>query len=145
MTPPELASNDVATVRALLGSVMNLMVAVAYVVGTLVIGLTLYASVFEQIRSFGIVKALGARNAHLYAYVLAQAGVFSITGFGLGIALSLGVAWLVSWLAPQYLVVPLDAQVLARSALAAFVMATTASLLPIRQVAEVDPVMVFRS
>ncbi len=144
LTPTELAANDVGMVQDIMGSVMNLMVSVAYVVGVLVIGLTLYAAVLERLREYGIMKAIGARNTRLYAYVLSQAVAFAVPGFALGTAFGLGVAALFAWLMPQFLVVVMDAQVLLRVGVAALVMAAVASLLPIRQVAGVDPALVFR-
>lgn len=144
ITPEKLAANDVAMAKGLMGSIIDLLVGVAYVVGILVIGLTLYASVFERLREYGIMKALGARNSRLYQYVLGQALVFTGAGVALGFLVSLGVAALMTWLAPQYLVVPWDGGVLLRSSIAAAGMALVASVLPIRQVAGVDPATVFR-
>lgn len=143
-TPGELADNDVTVVRESIGSAIDLMIFVAYMVGVLVIGLTLYATVFERLRETGIMKAIGAGNARLYRYVLVQAAVLAAGGFVLGLAGSMVVAGLVSWLVPQYLVAALDPQVLLRAGVAGLVMASAASLLPIRQVAGVDPAVVFR-
>ncbi|MBI4336319.1 MAG: FtsX-like permease family protein [Chloroflexi bacterium] len=143
-TPAEMAANDVATGRRLMASVIDLLVAVAYVVGILVIGLTLYAAVFERRREYGVMKAIGATNSRLYQYVLAQAVAFAAAGLGVGLLASQGVAALLSWAAPQYLVVPWDTEVVMRSGIAAVIMASLASLLPIRQVAGVDPALVFK-
>lgn len=144
LTPAELAANDVAVVQELMGSTIDLMVAVAYIVGILVIGLTLYAAVFERLREVGIMKAVGVGNRRLSGFVLGQAAVFIVVGFALGLAGALGIAALVDWVAPQYAVEPLVAGVLLRSGVAALVMAALASLLPIKQVAGVDPALVFR-
>ncbi|MBI2854826.1 MAG: ABC transporter permease [Chloroflexi bacterium] len=144
LSPGELADNDVASVQESIGPAINLMIFVAYLVGVLVIGLTLYATVFERLRETGIMKAIGASDGRLYRYVLGQAMLFAVAGFALGLAGSLGVAALISWFVPQYLVVPLDSQVLLRSGVAGLLMSSLASLLPIRQVAGVDPAVVFR-
>jgi putative ABC transport system permease protein len=144
LTPSELSSNDVAFARELMGQAVNLIVGTAYVVGILVIGLTLYASVFERLREHGVIKALGAPNTRLYGYVLAQAAVFVATGYAVGFAASEGIARLVEWSAPQYLLVPWDWQVLVRTGVAAIAMAAIASLVPVRQMAGVDPATVFR-
>ncbi|MBI2859813.1 MAG: ABC transporter permease [Chloroflexi bacterium] len=143
-TPRELAANDVAIIEELMGPAVNLMILVAYLVGILVIGLTLYANVFERLRDAGIMKALGAGNKSLYLMVLGQGVFFALAGLALGIGESVGVAALISWLVPQYLIVPLDPQLLLRAGLAGLVLASLASLLPIKQVAGVDPAMVFR-
>lgn len=143
-TPSALAANDVAMAEGVLGSIMNLLVLVAYVVGVLVIGLVLYAGVLEHVREYGIMKALGTRNTKLYGHVMGQAAVFTAAGFAVGLLASLGVAALFAWLLPQYLVVVGDATVLLRVGVAALLMALVASAFPVRQVAGVDPAMVFR-
>ena len=62
----------------------------------------------------------------------------------MGYLVAAGVAALLAWMLPQYVVVAWDGQVLLRAAVAAGVMASLASLIPIRQVAGVDPALVFR-
>lgn len=144
LTPTELGDNDVAMARQLMGGVLGLLVVVAYAIGILVIGLTLYASISERLREFGIMKAIGARNGLLYRLVLAEALLLVAASLVLGLAAGVGVAELIGQFAPQYLVVPLAGRVVARTAIAALVMGGVAALLPIRRVANVDPVMVFR-
>lgn len=143
-TPAELGDNDAAMARQLLGGVVTLLVVVAYIVGILVIGLTLYASVFERMRDFGVMKALGSSNRRLYRSVAAEALTLVALSLVLGLAVSLAVAKAISLWAPQYLVVPWSAAAITRTAIAAVVMAGAAALLPIRQVANVDPAMVFK-
>lgn len=144
LTPAELAESDVETVRGLMGSVLNLIIGAAYAVGVLVIGFTLYGAVFERLPEYGTMKALGAANGRLYVYVLGQAVIFTTVGFLLAVAGSLIVAILVERSALQYSVVVWDGWVLLRSGVAGLFMAVLASLLPIRQVAGVDPAVVFR-
>lgn len=144
LTPDELGANDVKMADQLMGGVMGLLVAVAYAIGILVIGLTLYASISERLGEFGIMKAIGAKNGLLYRLVLAEALLLVTASLVMGLLAGLGVAKLIGWLAPQYLVVPLAGRVVARTAIAALMMGAVAALLPIRRVANVDPVMVFR-
>lgn len=144
LTPQDLAANDVGMVQELMGSVLNLLVSVAYLVGVLVIGLTLCSSILERLREYGIMKALGVPNYQLYRYVLGQALAFALGGFALGFIASFGVVAVLSWLVPQYQVLIWDTQVLLRAGVAALAMASVAALLPIRQVAGVDPALVFR-
>lgn len=145
VTPAELAANDVALTEGIMGSTMDLLVVVSYVVGVLVISLTLYAVVLEHLREFGVLKAIGSSNGLLYRYVLGQAAILSLVGFGIAVLASLGVAWLISVLVPQYQVLPWQSEVIARAAIATGGMALIASLIPVRQVANVEPAVVFRS
>jgi putative ABC transport system permease protein len=143
-TPSELADNDVAAARKLLGSIVDLLIRIGYLVGVLVVGLTLYAAVFERLREYGVMKALGARNARLYGQVLGQGLVFAGLGFVFGLLAAGGASAMLAWLTPQYQTVPWDAQALVRTGTATLVISAIASLLPIRQIAGVDPTVVFR-
>lgn len=144
VTPTQLADEGEALMRGLLGSVFNLVVGSAYVAGVLVIGLTLYATVFERLREYGVMKAIGASAYHLYRYVLGQALVLALGGIVLGLLGGAGIAALLGWLLPQYPVALWNGEVLLRVSVAGLALAAVASLLPIRQVANVDPAMVFR-
>ncbi len=144
LTPAELADNDVETAKGILGSVMRVFVAAAYVAGVLIIGMTLYAAVLERTRDYGIMKALGTRNTRLYRYVLGHALFFTVAGFALGVLGNLAVARLLALLEPQYYLATWDGDMLLRTGLAAAVMAAVASLLPVRQIQGVDPAMVLR-
>lgn len=143
-TPAELADADLAMAQELMASVMNLLVTVAYAAGIMVVGLTLYAAVFERLREFGIMKALGARDGWLQGQVVGQAIAVTTGGLVVGVLASAGLAALVAEFMPEFLVVVWDPGVLARTAAASIAMAAVASLVPIRQVAGVDPALVFR-
>lgn len=144
MAPDEMAAKDVAAMKDVMGPVMNLMVIIAYVMGILVIGLTLYAAILERIREYGIAKALGSRNAQLYRFVVMQALVFSAGGLLLGLLAAQAVAALISWRLPEYLVVVWEPGVLMRTTAGALVMGLISSMLPVRQVAGVEPGLVFK-
>ncbi|MBI4219929.1 MAG: ABC transporter permease [Chloroflexi bacterium] len=144
VTPDFLAGNDVRAVNDIMGSAMTFLVYAAYVVGLLVVGLTFYGGVLERHSEFGIVKALGAGNRWLYAYVLAYSAALTAAALAIGIAASQGVASLIPEIAPQYLVVAWDPRVIFRTSVAALGIALIASAFPILRVSRVDPAMVFR-
>ena len=144
VTPKELADSDVALIEGIMGSTVNALVIASYVVGLLVLALTLYATVLDQEREFGIVKAIGASNPALYRYVVGQVTVLAAVGFLLAVLASMGVAWLVSQAVPQYLVLPLEGSVLLRAAVATVVLGLLAAVVPARQVGNVEPAVAFR-
>jgi putative ABC transport system permease protein len=144
VTPTELADSDVSLTAGIMGSTINVLIVVAYVVGVLVISLTLYAAVLEHTREHGVMKAIGAGNGVLLRFVLGQTLIFTVTGFALGLLAAGGAAWLLSVIVPQYLVLPWESEVLLRAGVAAVAMAGLASIVPVRQVANVEPAMVFR-
>lgn len=144
VTPSYLGSRDVVAARDVMGSAIRFIVASSYVVGLLVVGLTLYGGVLEREAEFGIVSALGAGSRRLYSYVLLQGVLLSVVGFGLGLAASQGVAALLTRVAPQYLIVVSDFTVIVRTAVALFAIGAVATLFPVFRIASIDPAQVFR-
>ena len=122
---------------------LQLMAAIASLVGTLVVGLVVYSGTIERRREYGVLKAIGARNLVLYRVVAAQALVAAVAGAALGVIMAAAAAQLIMALRPQFLVV-----IEPRSAITALAiglaMAAIASLIPARLLAHLAPADVFR-
>lgn len=143
LTKEQVIANDVTLFgRALLGPI-QLMVAIAFLVGALIMGLVIYTATVERQREYGVLKAIGARNGLLYRVVAVQALIAAGAGAVLGIALAYGAAELIMALRPQFLIVYAPSM-LAQSFIAGIVMALVAALLPARLVARLEPAEVFR-
>jgi len=115
---------------------------VGFVVGMVVVSQTIYSSTVEHIREFGTLKAIGATNWTIYKIILEQAAVNAGIGFVIGLLLvlfiqkgyeALGIAMLI----PNTLMGAVSVLTL--------VMCLSASIVSIRKVRTLDPVMVFRS
>jgi len=123
--------------------VISIMSIIGFVVALSVVALTVYVATLARRREFGVLKALGARNRVLYRVVLVQAVLSVGVGFAIGLAFTalLGVA-----IGRTDLDLQLDitAGSLAKVGTFAAVTAGLAAILPIRQVAGVDPAVVFR-
>lgn len=143
-TPAELAANDVRRAQGFMGPPLNLLVGIAYVVGVLLVGLTLYASVLAHMREFGIMKAIGAPAALLRHEVIGEALVVATLALIIGMAMAVGLAFLIRWGMPSYLVDPLEIHALARTAIGVGLMACLGAALPIHRVAAADPASVFK-
>lgn len=138
----DLIESDLRLYRAFFKPV-RLMSLIAFLVGTLVVGLVIYSATVERQREYGVLKALGARNARLYGLVLAQALIVAALGSLSGILLGFAAARLVLALRPQILVA-LEPGVVGLTLLTGLFMALLAAWLPARLVAGLAPAEVFR-
>ncbi|MBI3745757.1 MAG: ABC transporter permease [Chloroflexi bacterium] len=142
-----LKSDVIANDRKLLARVydapIGLMVAIAFVVGVLVVGLVIYTATIERRREYGAVKAIGARNRTLYRVVTVQALMAATAGAagGVGLAYAAGAA-LMAW-RPQFRV-EIEPAAVGVVLAASLVMALLAALIPARAVARLEPAEVFR-
>jgi len=88
------------------------LVAVALVVGGIVIMNIMLMSVLERTREIGVRKALGARRIDIVRQFLAESATLSCVGAAAGMALGIGLAQLVDLATPLPSSVPLWAMVL---------------------------------
>jgi putative ABC transport system permease protein len=139
----EMIANDRELYGRLFSAPLRLMAGIAFLVGTLVVGLVIYTATTERQREYGALKAIGAPNRVLYRVVAAQALIASAAGSLAGFALALVAARLITWLRPQFLVAFDTASVVTALA-AGIVMALLAALAPARILARLAPADVFR-
>jgi putative ABC transport system permease protein len=139
----QVMANDQQIIAGIFDQVILLMVAAAFVVGTLVIGMVIYTATTERRGEYGILKAIGARNGVLYRVVATQALVAAGVGALLGVTLAFAMGWLVMTAKPQFLVTIEPSAIVATLA-AGLVMALGGALAPARAVAGLAPADVFR-
>jgi putative ABC transport system permease protein len=144
LTQSAFIASDREMIRQMGADIIQAMNYVAYVVGLLVIGLTIYTATLERKREYGVLKAIGADTPTLLRAVFAQALIGSGLGFLLGVALAYGVAALVGQLFPEMLVLIEPAYVIQQ--VPVFILVTAlAALLPIERIARMDPMVVFKA
>ena len=143
LTKREMAANDLKLFAKVFSAPLKLMVAIAIMVGTMIVGLVIYTITVERQREYGVIKAIGGANRVLYKVVLTQALVAALMGTLIGVLLAYGVSQWIMTARPQFLIVfdPLD---MGRALLAGLVMALMAALFPARMVAGLAPAEVFR-
>lgn len=123
--------------------VISIMSVVGFVVALAVVALTIYVATLARRREYGVLKAFGARNRVLYRVVLAQAALSVAVGFAIGLAFT-ALLGLVIARTDLNLELAITAASLAKVGSFAAVIAGLAAFLPIRQVAGLDPAIVFR-
>ena len=121
-------------------SIMNL---VGFTIGLAVMALTVYTATLARRAEYGVLKALGARGRHLYRVVLAQAFISVVLGFALGFLLTLVLARVVPVVANNIALDVAPASLL-RVGAVSLVIAGLSAILPIWQIARLDPALVFK-
>lgn len=142
LTKQQMAANDLKLFAKVFSAPLKLMVAIAFLVGTMFVGLIIYTATVERQREYGVLKAVGARNGFLYEVVVTQALFAAVTGSALGVLMANVVAQWIMSARPQFLISfePVDS---GRALLAGLGMAMIASIFPTRLVAGLAPAEVF--
>jgi putative ABC transport system permease protein len=122
------------------GIVFGMGTTVAAVIGGAIVAVTLYSTVIDRTRDYGMLKAIGARRRDLFQLLLLQAWLFAIVGYAIGA----GAFFLVRHAVPS-LPMKVTPVMLAGVALAALLSCSLASLAAIRRVLTLDPAIVFKA
>jgi putative ABC transport system permease protein len=143
ITPQSFAEETRARILGNVLPILIVVLIVAFVVGLAVAGLTIYTATVEKSREYGILKAEGFTNAFLYRVVFEQSIVTGILGFLLGAGLTVVVAPFAQDTVPQF-VVFVRWQDIIGVAGTTLIMALIAAYIPVRRMASIDPVTVFK-
>ena len=112
-----------------------------FLIGALIAGQTFYSFTLENLRHFGVLKAVGAGNWTLMWMVMAQAMIAGATGYGLGVGavglwnyLTAGsnVRFLLVWQIPVI------------TAASVLLVCVITALLSVRRVIKLEPAVVFK-
>lgn len=143
-TTAEFAENSRKPLRQSMLPVLLIILVLAFGVGTLVLGLTVYTAVLEKEREFGVIKAIGTPGPGLLRVVFEQALVSCLLGFAAGEALVFAAAWAASFAVPQMvtLIKPLDLLAVLGGAVA---MSLLASVIPAGRIMRVNTLAVFKA
>lgn len=142
-TRQQFAERERQVVNDMSTDIVTIMNLVGFLIGVAVMALTVYTATLARRAEYGVLKALGARNVHLYGVVMAQAFISVVLGFGVGLSITL----LLVGLVPQMdlpIALEVSAASLVKVASVSLVIAMLSALLPIKQIAGLDPVRVFR-
>jgi putative ABC transport system permease protein len=124
--------------------IIAILVAIGFIVGSAVVGLTIYTATIERTREFGVMKAVGASPGFLYRIVLSQSLILTAGGFVVGLLAAMGTADLAARAVPEF-ATEFRASDMAVVLGAAALMALVASFVPVRRIVSIDPAMVFRA
>jgi putative ABC transport system permease protein len=123
--------------------ILRVLEVIGVLVGSALIGLTVYTLTVERSSEYGVLKAIGAPDGALYQTAVLQALYCGLFGWLLGVPCS----WVVTTLA-QYFVPQFPASTHPTHALWALLymvgMSLSAAIIPARRIARIDPLIAFK-
>src|SRR3990167_7588743 len=144
VTKQNFIDNNTKLIRETFLPVILVLLIIGVVVGTAVIGLTIFTSVTEKIREYGVLKAIGMSNRQLYGVVIKQSMTAGLIGFVIGSTIAMVLQLTLGSWVPQFV-----SQINALDVVGIFgltiAMSVLASYLPIRRITHIDPAEVFKS
>jgi putative ABC transport system permease protein len=130
MTPEHLPGFNIA---------LRAVIAIAVIVGFLVIFQSMYTAVLERTREIGILKSMGASRAYIVSAVLRETALVTIAGIVLGILIAEVLKVILGYRFPT-LPFPITADWRFRGAAIAFVGSLLGALYPAWKAARKDPI-----
>ncbi|HUM67257.1 MAG TPA: ABC transporter permease, partial [Chloroflexota bacterium] len=143
LTPADIAAADQRVLATVMATPLNVMIFIGVVIGVAVMGLTAYTAVTDQMREYGVLKAIGVGGRRLAWLVTAETLYRAVMGFVVGIGLAYAAAALIMAIWPQFNIVIRPGTV-AQAGTLAVLMTILAALLPIYRLNQVDPLLVFK-
>jgi putative ABC transport system permease protein len=129
--------------RTGVGFVLSLGAAVGVIVGMVIVGQILYASVSDHLKEFGTLKAMGASDWVIYRVIVEQSLWMAVFGYVPSMALCLGLgAWTFASKGILILITPGTAAAVLGVTL---VMCVGSAIFAIQRVTRVDPAIVFKA
>lgn len=142
-TRTAFAAQERQLVQDMSADVITIMNLAGLLIGLAVMALTVYTAILARRAEYGVLKALGAGNRHLYRVVIAQAYSSVAAGFVLALAITLLLALIVPAMGSTLALQASAASLLKVGALSLLI-AGLAAIVPIRQLTGLDPASVFR-
>ena len=144
-TRDEFADDGVQFIIENTGIPLNfgITVALGFIVGVAIVGLTFSLFIRDNIKQFGALKAIGVTNRKIRSMVAAQAGLVGLIGYGLGVLGTVGFIWSFSG-DPTFKGFYIPWQIPLISLIAVTVILALTGWLALRNVLRTEPASVFR-
>ncbi len=143
-TPAQLGNADASFGERLMGPILVLLSVMTWLIALLTMAVLRHAEVQNNLRQFGIQKALGARPSGL-ALALAFGGVLiALSAFPLALVVAKGLAYVMADWNPLYGARVWDLSVIVRALVVALIAGVAGGILPWRRLVKLDPVVVFK-
>ncbi|MBI2411396.1 MAG: ABC transporter permease [Candidatus Kerfeldbacteria bacterium] len=124
--------------------IIYVLVIIGFIIGSAVIGVTIYSATVEKSREYGVLKAIGVTHRQLYAIVMFQSLVSGIIGYVVGLILAYPVARLSRYFVAGFMTEFRLIDIVWVFG-ATIGMALIATYIPVRRLASIDPAEVFKN
>jgi putative ABC transport system permease protein len=122
----------------------GIVVFLGFVVGVAIAGQNFYLFTVENLKQFGLLKAIGVTNPGLIGMIVLQALIVAVLGYGVGMGLVTILIEVSTLNIPHLAGFYLPWQVMVMTGLAVVIIMVLSSLLSIRRVLVLEPVVIFR-
>lgn len=143
-TENEFAENNEQEIMDKFLPIILVLVFIGFIVGVVIISLTIYTATIEKIREYGVLKAIGAPNHYLYRVVLTQSSIAGGIGFVLGTVLTYVGSDVIKKFEPLFATLVKWPDVVLVAGLT-LVMIGLAAYIPLRRMMHIDPAIVFKA
>jgi len=143
--PEQIAENDVAMSRSMLGVVFQLMIVIAYVICVLVISLIMFSAIQARKHELAVFKAMGFNRMGLSKLVFIETFVLTTLAIPIANIFAYLLAQLIHDVAPVYLILSNETGPVVRTFVASLLFALLGSLLSLRSVVRLDPALAFKN
>jgi len=143
MTKARFSSSENKVTKKMGLELIYIMTSISIAAAIGVVALSIYSATLEKVRDFGILKAIGAGKGRLYAVVISQSLFSTLAAAVIGVLLSLGLTMLLKAVASEVSVIITLAGI-EKALIIAVSVGVVAAYLPVRQIKNVDPVLVFK-
>jgi len=111
------------------------------IVGLVIVSLSMFSAVVDNVREFGTLKALGARNRDLAVLLLVQSTIYGLLGSMIGLNL---IAFISEGVRSPQMALVLPWQAYVATPVLMVLLCGLASLLALSRIRKLDPAVVFR-
>lgn len=124
--------------------IIYVLVVIGFIVGLVVISLTIYTATIEKSREYGMLKAIGASDWHLYGIVIRQSIIAGLVGFVSGVGLTVLTEIIVARVEPSFVTAFAWEDVTLVFGIT-ILMIVFATIVPMRKIVRIDPAIVFKT
>jgi len=124
-----------------IGTTTGVSTIMGLLIGLIIVSLSMFSAVVDNIREFGTLKAIGCRNRDLALVLLLQSSIYGLLGSIIGLRL---VTLMADAMRSPKMALVLPWQTFAATPLVMIFLCGLASLLALLRIRKIEPGMVFR-